>query len=333
MLDKFSDMFEFPLPDDVKKTIEEILMEEGAKKELVRIALLNLIKRKGGGIRLSSNQSKSLDNLEQVINVSSRYVEKYQDHTLVEGAILLSPHMKIGEEYDFEILFMLSDSGLPPMMEEWRKGMGDTPIRGLWDEWEIFNDMTLPHDEDKFEGKIIHPMFMTSTVIKNEVAGAQEHPTLALSLFQYGVTIYDKKGLVKKIIGEILPPAEEYFKYWKERKYGEFENLLWSLESFLEQGDTASAEIVSVDSVKTFLELMFAVDKKIEPHQHPGSKRILSASRKYLSPEIVEQVEKVLATHNLLERFRLLQELRSCVAEKDEWMKEFHKNLMRLKRE
>ncbi len=333
MEDKFLDVFEFPLPDDVKRTIEEILREEGARKELMRMALLEFVKRKGGEIRLSVNQSRSLDNLEQMINVSSRYAEKYQDHPLIEGAVLLSPHMKIGEEYDFEILFVLSDAALPPMMGEWKKGMGDKPIGGLWDEWEIFNDKTLPFDEDKFEGKIVHPMFMTPTVIKNELADAQKHPTLALSLFQYGVTVYDKRGMVKKIVSEILPPSEEYFKHWKKKRYGEFENLLWSLESFLEEGDTASAEIVSVDAVKTFLQLMFSVDKKIEPHQHPGSKRILSASRKHLSPEIAEHVENVLATHDLRERLKLLQDLRSSVAEKDEWMKKYHETLMKYRKE
>jgi len=333
MMERFSDVLEFPLPDDVKKTIEEILREEGVKKELMRTAILDLMKRKGGEIRLNSKQSKSLDTLEEIIDVSSRYAKKYQDHPLIEGAILLSLHQKIGEEYDIEILFILSDSALPPMVEEWRKGMGDKPIGGLWDKWEIFNDKNLPFDEDRFERKIFHPLFMTPTVIKNEVAEARKHPTFILSLFQYGIVIYDKKGIIKKMVDDILPSSEEYFKYWKERRYGEFENLLLSLESFLEQRDMSTAEIISVESAVTFLNLMFAVEKKIEPHQYPESKRTIVASRKHLPPEIVERVEKVLATHDLPERLKLLKDLRSSVAEKDKWMKEYHESLMKLKRE
>lgn len=326
------DIFEFPLPEEVKRTIEEILKEEGTKKELLKVAILQSLKY-GGEIMLSPNQSRSLENLEQLIDFSSRYVQRYRDNAVIEGAVLLSPHMKIGEEYDFEVLFILSDSVLPPMLKEWKRGMGDKPIGGIWDEWKIFNDKTLPHDEDEFEGKIVHPLFVTPTVIKNEVAGVLEHPTFALSLFQYGIILHDKKGLVKKIISEILPPPEKYFKYWKEREYAEFENLLSTLEDFLKQGDMTSAEIVSVDSTKTILGLMFAMEKKIEPHQYPGSKRILSASRKYLPKNNVEQVEKVLATHDLSERFKLLKDLRSSLAEKDEWMKEYHQSLMKLKRE
>jgi len=61
----------------------------------------------------------------------------------------------------------------------------------------------------------------------------------------------------------------------------------------------------------------------MEPAGWPASNRILPASRKHLPSEIVEQAESVFATHVLSQRLKLLKDLRSSIAEKDEWMKEY----------
>ncbi|MFB0522150.1 MAG: hypothetical protein ACETV1_00130 [Candidatus Bathyarchaeia archaeon] len=53
MVESGSGIFEFPLPDDVRKMIEEILKERKAKEELMRIGILGLIKSKGGEVRLA----------------------------------------------------------------------------------------------------------------------------------------------------------------------------------------------------------------------------------------------------------------------------------------
>jgi len=62
MADEFPDILGFPLPDEVRKAIEEILSEPGAKEELIRLGILKVIKGKGGEIRLGVNLSEgSLD--------------------------------------------------------------------------------------------------------------------------------------------------------------------------------------------------------------------------------------------------------------------------------
>jgi len=59
MVDEFPDILGFPLPDEVRKAIEEILKEQGAKEELMRIGILKVIRGKGGEIRLVKMSGES----------------------------------------------------------------------------------------------------------------------------------------------------------------------------------------------------------------------------------------------------------------------------------
>ncbi len=52
MMDNFSESLDFPIPDEVKKAIEEILVDGKVNEELTRTAILKLLKGKGGEIRL-----------------------------------------------------------------------------------------------------------------------------------------------------------------------------------------------------------------------------------------------------------------------------------------
>lgn len=61
MADKFSDALGFPLPDEVRKAVEEILGEREAKEELMRVGILDLMKRRGGEIRLAKKSGESTE--------------------------------------------------------------------------------------------------------------------------------------------------------------------------------------------------------------------------------------------------------------------------------
>ena len=87
MVDEFPDIFSVPLPDEVRRAIEEILGEQKAKEELMRIGVLGLIQRKGGEIRLVKMSGEStepqigkyeeedLSTLVKIVN------ENYMDYT------------------------------------------------------------------------------------------------------------------------------------------------------------------------------------------------------------------------------------------------------------
>lgn len=328
-----SDFFEFPLPDEVKDSIESILREEKPSRELIKTAILQSLKKRGGEIRLNEKQFSGFENLGEIVDISSGYVRQYEHHPLLEGAILISLAQRVCECVDIGIFFILSDLALPPIMREWRKGgMGDTPIGGVWHEWYIFNDKDLPADElKKFKGRVISTAFMTPQMIRNEIAEAKKHPTFPLSMLQYGVVIYDKRGVVKELFNSLLPMQEDYFSHWKKIWYEKFMNLLLRFENLLTKEDIIMAEFVSVQALAGFLYLMFSVESKIEPHEHPGFKRILVFSRKLLPSEIVEKVEKALLCHDLLERLKILQALDSYLSGKDEFFKNYRKKLMNKK--
>jgi len=61
MADEFPDILGFPLPDEVRRAIEEILGEQKAKEELARIGILKVILEKGGEIRLVKMSGKNTE--------------------------------------------------------------------------------------------------------------------------------------------------------------------------------------------------------------------------------------------------------------------------------
>mgnify|MGYP001100244143 CR=1 FL=1 len=91
MTDHF-DVLSLPLPDEVKKAIEEILGEQKAKEQLTRISTLKTIQAKGGEIRLASTQSSEQKKQEDTENGLSD-VEEYElfgyPHTEVQDCNFL----------------------------------------------------------------------------------------------------------------------------------------------------------------------------------------------------------------------------------------------------
>jgi len=61
MEDNYPDILSLPLPDEIRKAIEEILKEQGAKEELVRIGILKLMQGEGGEIRLVKRSGESME--------------------------------------------------------------------------------------------------------------------------------------------------------------------------------------------------------------------------------------------------------------------------------
>jgi len=59
MMGELPDILSLPLPDEVRKAIEEILKEQGAKEELARIGVLKVLLEKGGEIRLVKMSEKN----------------------------------------------------------------------------------------------------------------------------------------------------------------------------------------------------------------------------------------------------------------------------------
>jgi len=252
------------------------------------------------------------DGLERFINLASRFVKRYRDHPSVEGVVLFGSQVvgAIDEQSDIDLLFVLSDSVLPKIEKVWKEGMGETPVRGLWYEWEVLDDEKLPTTQYyKIEEKTIDCLFATPQMIRNSVKG--DKPSVFHSIFQEGIIIYDKNNTVTELSKEILLPLEDLLKHQKTKRYEAFKDLVRELERFLEQGDVSTAEIISVECVKVFLEFVFALEKKIAP-QTP--KRIMLDSRKHLSPEIVGRVERVLLTRDLSERLTLLKDLHYSIA-------------------
>jgi len=252
--------------------------------------------------------------LREIVSLSSRFVEKYRDHPSIEGIVLFGSQVvgAIDEQSDIDLLLVLSDSLLPKIEKAWREGMGDTPVGGLWYEWEILDDKTLPTTQYyEFEGKTIDCLFATLQMIRNSVKNPR--PSIYHLIFQEGVIIHDRRDAVKKLSEEAFSSLGDFFENQKKKKYEAFEDLLFNLERFVKAGDLASAEILSVHCVELFVEFMFNMEKKVAPQT---SKKTMLDSRKFLEPEIVSQVERVLLSHDLSERLRLLRELHGSLKAK-----------------
>jgi predicted nucleotidyltransferase len=58
MVVRLHDITELPLPDEIKEAVEEILGEQEAREELMRIGILGLLQRKGSGIRIMDASSR-----------------------------------------------------------------------------------------------------------------------------------------------------------------------------------------------------------------------------------------------------------------------------------
>jgi len=100
MVDESHDIFGFPLSDDVRKAIEEILCEQGAKEELMRIGILELMQRKGGEIRLAKMSGESTkpqireyeeDDLSALVKMVN---ENYTDYSDLETFYEFIPYTK-----------------------------------------------------------------------------------------------------------------------------------------------------------------------------------------------------------------------------------------------
>jgi len=247
--------------------------------------------------------------LKKVIDLASRFAENYRDHPSVEGIVLFGSCMVggIDEQSDIDLLFVLSDSLLPKIEEVLRENGWNAPAVGLWYEWKILGDETLPTTQYyKLEEKTVDCLFATLQMIRNSVRSHK--PSIFHSIFQEGVIIYDKQDTVKKLSEEIFSSLEDFFENQQKKKYEAYCDLLWNLERFIKEGDLSSAEILSVHCVELFLELMFTLERKIFPQT---AKRIMLDSRRYLSPEIVDRAERVLLTNDLSERLALLKDLRT----------------------
>jgi len=61
IMDELPEILNLPLPEEVRKAVEEIVGEEGAKKELMGIAILRLMKGMAGEIRLVNMSGESVE--------------------------------------------------------------------------------------------------------------------------------------------------------------------------------------------------------------------------------------------------------------------------------
>jgi ribosomal protein S18 acetylase RimI-like enzyme len=61
MVDESPDFSNLPIPEEVRKAVDEILKGNEARDELVRIGVLEAMKRKGGEIRLVKKSGESID--------------------------------------------------------------------------------------------------------------------------------------------------------------------------------------------------------------------------------------------------------------------------------
>jgi len=253
----------------------------------------------------------SENRLEKILDLASRFARQYQDSPSLEGIILFGSQVVggIDEQSDVDLLFVLSDSLLPKVEGVLRKSGWNAPAIGLWYEWEILEDKTLPTTQYyKLNGKTIDCLFATFQMIRNSVD--KQNPSLYHSLFQEGIIIHDREGTVAKLSKEILSSIDNVLENQRKKNYDAFTDLLQSLERFVNQGDVASAEIISVECCKVFLDFMFAQKKQVSRYYKPQTlKRIMLDARKHLPKEIVSQVEQVLHTRDLAERLKLLKNL------------------------
>jgi len=253
----------------------------------------------------------SNDRLKKIIDLTSKFIEKYRNHPSIEGIVLFGSQVvgAIDEQSDIDLLFVLSDSLLPKIEEVLRKDGWTAPAVGLWYEWGILDDKTLPTTQYyTLDGKTIDCLFATVQMIRNSVD--KHSPSLYHSLFQEGIIVYDREDTVAKLSKEILSSIENILENQRKKNYEAFNDLLQSLERFINQDDMASAEVISVECYKAFLDFMFAQRKQVSRYYKPQTlKRIMLDARKYLPPEIVSQIETLLVTHDLSERLKLLKKL------------------------
>ena len=160
------------------------------------------------------------DRLEQVIDLASRFVKRYQGNPLVEGVVLFGSQVlgAVDKQSDIDLLFVLSDSVLPKIEKVWKEGMGKSPVKGLWYEWEIPDEKTLPSTQYyKLEGKTIDCLFATLQMIRNSI---QAHkPSVFHSILQDSEIIYDKDGNVAELSKEILSRLEDLLRHQKKKRY------------------------------------------------------------------------------------------------------------------
>lgn len=136
------------------------------------------------------------DRLERTIDLASKFVKKYRDHPSVEGVALFVSQAAgiVDKRSDIDLLFVLSDSVLAKIQKVWKFS---SPIVGLWHEWEILDDKTLPNFENKFEQTSVDCLFATPQMIRNSVQTYK--PSVFHSVFQDGKIIYDKHGTVTEL--------------------------------------------------------------------------------------------------------------------------------------
>lgn len=86
MVEEFRDISSLPLPEEVKRAVEEILGEQKAKEELMKMGVLGLMQRKGGEIRLVKRSGETTgpqigryreDDLPELVEIVN---ENYMDY-------------------------------------------------------------------------------------------------------------------------------------------------------------------------------------------------------------------------------------------------------------